>query len=122
MIVAQVGPAVAPPSTVQNPPGIVSDSSQVPLPATGEETMRDAARRHLIEIDSVPFRDGAPLTIGDVVLIRVKERGPAKHSAITSGPVMIIHAYDRHAVAECTLPDAWRRRIAYAFQFPGVVD
>lgn len=89
---------------------------------TGEETMRDAARRHLIEIDSVPFRDGAPLTIGDVVLIRVKERGPAKHSAITSGPVMIIHAYDRHAVAECTLPDAWRRRIAYAFQFPGVVD
>jgi NlpC/P60 family putative phage cell wall peptidase len=89
---------------------------------TGQETLRDAARRHLVEIDAAPFRDGAPLQEGDVILIRVKDRGPAKHAAIVSGADSIIHAYDRHAVAENVLPAAWRRRIAYAFQFPGVTD
>ena len=80
----------------------------------GEETLRDAARRHLIEIDK------AVVEAGDIVLIRIKERAPAKHAAVMSGPATIIHAYDRHAVAECSLPDAWRRRIAYAFRFPFV--
>lgn len=89
---------------------------------TGQETLRDAARRHLVEIDAAPFRDGEPLREGDVILIRVRDRGPAKHAAIASGPDTIIHAYDRHAVAENALPSAWRRRIAYAFQFPGVMD
>lgn len=83
---------------------------------TGQETLRDAARRHLVEIDAAPLRDG------DVILIRVRDRGPAKHAAIASGPDTIIHAYDRHAVAENALPAAWRRRIAYAFAFPGVTD
>jgi NlpC/P60 family putative phage cell wall peptidase len=89
---------------------------------TGPETLRDAARRHLVEIDAAPFRDGEPLRDGDVILIRVRDRGPAKHAAIASGPDTIIHAYDRHAVAENALPAAWRRRIAYAIQFPGVTD
>lgn len=89
---------------------------------TGQETLRDAARRHLVEIDAAPFRDGESLKEGDVILIRVRDRGPAKHAAIVSGPDTIIHAYDRHAVAENALPAAWRRRIAYAFEFPGVMD
>ncbi len=89
---------------------------------TGQETLRDAARRHLVEVDAAPFRDGEPLKEGDVILIHVRDRGPAKHAAIVSGPDSIIHAYDRHAVAENVLPAAWRRRIAYAFQFPGVTD
>ncbi len=89
---------------------------------TGQETLRDAARRHLVEIDAAPFRDGEPLREGDVILIRVRDRGPAKHAAIASGPDTIVHAYDRHAVAENSLPAAWRRRIAYAFQFPDLTD
>lgn len=89
---------------------------------TGQETLRDAARRHLVEIDAAPLRDGEPLRDGDVILIRVRDRGPAKHAAIASGPDTIVHAYDRHAVAENALPSAWRRRIAYAFQFPDVTD
>jgi NlpC/P60 family putative phage cell wall peptidase len=89
---------------------------------TGQETLRDAARRHLVEIDAAPFRDGEPLKEADVILIRVRDRGPAKHAAIASGPGTIVHAYDRHAVAENALPAAWRRRIAYAFRFPGVTD
>jgi NlpC/P60 family putative phage cell wall peptidase len=89
---------------------------------TGQETLRDAARRHLVEIDAAPFRDGEPLKDGDVILIRVRDRGPAKHAAIVSGSDLIVHAYDRHAVAENALPAAWRRRIAYAFEFPGMTD
>jgi NlpC/P60 family putative phage cell wall peptidase len=89
---------------------------------TGQETLRDAARRHLVEIDAAPLRDGEPLKVGDVILVRVRDRGPAKHAAIASGPDTIIHAYDRHAVAENALPAAWRRRIAYAFEFPSVMD
>ncbi|MDI3470378.1 MAG: Gene Transfer Agent NlpC/P60 family peptidase [Pseudolabrys sp.] len=89
---------------------------------TGQETLRDAAHRHLVEIDARPLRDGEPLREGDVILVRVRDRGPAKHAAIASGPDTIIHAYDRHAVAENALPAAWRRRIAYAFEFPGVMD
>lgn len=89
---------------------------------TGQETLRDAARRHLTEIDAGPLRDGAPLDLGDVILIRVRDRGPAKHAAITSGPDSIIHAYEGHAVAEDALPAAWRRRIAYAFRFPAIVE
>ena len=34
---------------------------------SGEETLRDAARRHLVEIDAAPLRDGAPLHAGDVI-------------------------------------------------------
>ncbi|RJF70979.1 peptidase P60 [Rhodopseudomonas palustris] len=79
---------------------------------SGEETLRDAARRHLIEIDV------AAAMPGDVILIRVRDRGPAKHAAILVEPGRIVHAYDRHAVQECALPDAWRRRTAYAFRFP----
>jgi NlpC/P60 family putative phage cell wall peptidase len=89
---------------------------------SGQETLRDAARRHLVEIDAAPFRNGAPLDAGDVILIRVRDRGIAKHAAIASGPDAIIHAYERHAVAEDALPAAWRRRIAYAFRFPGIAD
>lgn len=89
---------------------------------TGAETLRDAARRHLTEVDAAPLRDGAPLELGDVILVRVRDRGIAKHAAITSGPDSIIHAYERHAVAEDALPLAWRRRIAYAFRFPGIGD
>ena len=89
---------------------------------TGQETLRDAARRHLTEIDPASYRDGVPLDAGDVILIRMRDRGPAKHAAITSGPDSIIHAYERHAVAEDALPIAWRRRIAYAFRFPGIAD
>ena len=78
--------------------------------------MRDAARRHMTEIDVNAVR------AGDVVLIRVRDRGPAKHAAIVSGANRIVHAYDRHAVVESALPEAWRRRIAYAFAFPMVDD
>jgi NlpC/P60 family putative phage cell wall peptidase len=81
--------------------------------SAGEEPLRDAARRHLIEIAREEFGPG------DVLLFRFR-KGPAKHCAIAVSQTRMIHAYDRHAVHECALPAAWRRRLAYAFEFPGV--
>ncbi|HEB78630.1 MAG TPA: peptidase P60 [Methylothermaceae bacterium] len=79
---------------------------------TGVEAMRDAARRHLLEI---ALGDAQP---GDVVLFRMKANAPAKHAAILSDNGRIIHAYQGHAVAETAIPPGWDRRLAYAFAWP----
>lgn len=80
----------------------------------GAETLRDAARRHLVEI--APADAGT----GDVLLFRFRRAAPAKHCGILVSAERMIHAYDRHAVHECAIPEPWVRRIAYAFRFPGI--
>lgn len=85
------------------------------------ETMAKAARRHMSEI-----APGAALA-GDVVLFRMRARGPAKHAAILTAPLVgepsmarMIHAYSGHAVVETALGPWWRARLSHAFRFPGV--
>ncbi|MFE1599937.1 NlpC/P60 family protein [Methylobacterium sp. ID0610] len=83
----------------------------------GTETLRDAARRHLVEIP-IPHAQA-----GDVLLFRWRERLPAKHCAILTAPLAgerprMIHAYDGHAVLESFVPPSWARRVAHAFRFP----
>jgi NlpC/P60 family putative phage cell wall peptidase len=78
--------------------------------------LAEAARRHLIEIAP------AEAHVGDVILFRWKRDLPAKHAGILSAPHTFIHAYDGAAVTESPLSDWWRRRIAYAFAFPGAGD
>ena len=82
--------------------------------ALGEESLLEAAARHMVEI--------APgvAQIGDVLLFRMALGAPAKHAAIVSGSDLILHAYWGRAVCETRLVPWWRRRIAAAFQFPGV--
>ena len=80
----------------------------------GEETLLDAARRHMVEI--VPHT----ASFGDVLLFRMGLGAPVKHAAIVSGPDRIIHAYWGQSVTETRLVPWWRRRIAAAFRFPGV--
>lgn len=82
--------------------------------ATGEESLAAAARRHLVEIEPAAF---AP---GDVLLFRWRAGFPAKHAAIATAPELMVHAHDGAAVAEVAIAPWWRRRLAYAFQFPGV--
>jgi NlpC/P60 family putative phage cell wall peptidase len=82
--------------------------------ALGEETLLSAARRHCCEIAVGEAREG------DVLLFRMALGSPAKHAAIVSGLDRIIHAYWGRAVCETRLVPWWRRRIAAAFQFPGV--
>ena len=86
--------------------------------AAGTETLRDAARRHLEEVE---LGEIAP---GDVLLFRMVRNGPAKHCAIVSEAGSrcrrMIHAYSGYSVREEVLGEAWRRRLAYAFRFPAV--
>jgi NlpC/P60 family putative phage cell wall peptidase len=84
--------------------------------ASGEEALAQAARAHLIEIDVAQFQ------AGDVLLFRFRDRYPAKHAAIVSAPALMVHAHDGAAVAEVAITPWWRRRLAYAFRFPGIAD
>jgi len=94
----------------ETPPAYSADWAEV----TDNETLRDAARRHLTPI---PVDTAQP---GDVVLFRVKAGVPAKHAAILSAPRRIIHAYSGRAVCESHLSSWWLRRLIYVFQFPQV--
>lgn len=83
--------------------------------ATRRETLADTARRHLLPLDPP---QAAP---GDVVLFRFRPHLPAKHAAILSAGGMI-HAYDGVSVCETALTPWWRRRLAFAFRFPGIAE
>jgi NlpC/P60 family putative phage cell wall peptidase len=80
----------------------------------GGEALAEAARRHLYEIPCTDFREG------DVLLFRWRAGLPAKHAGIAAPDGGLIHAQEGAAVTEIALSPWWRRRIAYAFRFPGV--
>ena len=82
--------------------------------ANRNETLADAARRHLLEI---PLD---AIEAGDVLLFRWRAHLPAKHCAILVSEQRMIHAHDGAAVAEIYFASWWRRRLAYAFRFPGL--
>ena len=90
---------------------------------TGRETMRDICNKFMVPIDASLFRTGRQLfNDGDVLLMRLMYGGPAKHAVITIAPRTVIHSYTPHPVMETEFPDDWRRKIAYAYQFPGVIE
>lgn len=80
------------------------------------EPLAEAGLRHLVPVDVARF---AP---GDVLLFRWRAGLVAKHAAIVASHETMIHAHDGAAVAEVALAPWWRRRIAYAFGFPNVLD
>src|SRR3954452_13379626 len=82
--------------------------------ASGVESLAEAARRHLVELDDP--RSFAP---GDVLLFRYSNHYPAKHAAIVTAPDLMVHAHDGACVAEVAIAPWWRRRLAFAFAFPG---
>ena len=87
--------------------------------ATGRESLLDAARRHLVEIDP------ADAHMGDILIFRYRMRLVAKHAGIVSmlaDAPTLIHAIEGAPVSEVPLSNWWRRRIAGAFSFPGVID
>ena len=80
------------------------------------ETLALAAGRHMTEIGCDRFQPG------DVLLFRWRTGLAAKHAAIVTAPDRMVHAHDGAAVAEVALVPWWRRRLAFAFRFPGVID
>jgi len=84
--------------------------------AASGEPLADAAARHLLATDRDAFQEG------DVLLFRWRANLPAKHAAIVTAPALMVHAHDGATVAEVALARWWRRRLAYAFRFPGIGD
>jgi NlpC/P60 family putative phage cell wall peptidase len=82
--------------------------------ARGNEALADAAGRHLKRLD-----DPQTFTPGDVLLFRYRDRYPAKHAAIATARDTMVHEHDGAAVAEVDIAPWWRRRLAFAFRFPG---
>jgi NlpC/P60 family putative phage cell wall peptidase len=80
------------------------------------EVLAEGARRSMIEIEAAEAGPGA------LVLFRMMPRAIAKHVGIVAPEWRFIHAYERLGVVEETLTMAWRRRIAFAFQFPRTND
>jgi NlpC/P60 family putative phage cell wall peptidase len=83
--------------------------------AASGEPLAEAALRHLVAIDRGAF--GA----GDILLFRWRAGAAAKHAAIVTAPDRMVHAHDGAAVAEVAIAPWWRRRLACAFRFPGVI-
>jgi NlpC/P60 family putative phage cell wall peptidase len=81
--------------------------------AAASEPLAEAGLRHLAPVDADAFLPG------DILLFRWRAGMVAKHAAIVASPDTMIHAHDGAAVAEVALAPWWRRRIAYAFAFPG---
>jgi NlpC/P60 family putative phage cell wall peptidase len=84
--------------------------------ASKRDALAQAGRRHFVEIVPAQF---AP---GDVLLFRWRATLPAKHAAIVTAPDRMVHAHDGAAVTEVAIAPWWRRRLAFAFRFPGVID
>jgi len=84
--------------------------------AAREERLAQAALRHLTPVDIGAFEPG------DVLLFRWRAGFAAKHAAIATAPDRMVHAHEGAAVAEIAIAPWWRRRLAFAFQFPHVTD
>ena len=84
--------------------------------ATARESLADAAARHLVAISTADFASG------DVLLFRWRAHLPAKHAAIATTRTTMTPSHDGAAVAEVVISPWWRRHLAYAFKFPGVID
>ena len=83
--------------------------------ATGVEALALAGDRHFTPVVVASFK------AGDVLLFRWRDNVPAKHLAIAVASDRMIHAHDGACVAEVAIGPWWRRRLAFAYAFPGVV-
>lgn len=55
---------------------------------------------------------------GTVVIFRMRRGAIAKHVGILTGEGTFVHAFETVGAVEEALTETWRRRIAFAFNFP----
>ena len=67
-------------------------------------------------LQPIPLAAAAP---GSVVLFRMMPSAIAKHVGILTGEATFIHAFQGIGVIEDEMTRGWRRRLAFAFDFPG---
>lgn len=81
-----------------------------------EERLYNEAKRHMVEIRKDEARPG------DVLVFGFYDH-PASHVGILTSPDTFIHSYqDIGQVIETRLDDAWKKRLRFAFSYPGVLD
>lgn len=59
-----------------------------------------------------------PPSPGEVIVLRMKAGGPAKHAGIIGEAGTLVHAYGKHGVIESPLSRPWERRIAARLSWP----
>ncbi len=79
---------------------------------TGQELMREGFSKYLIEINPVEAEPG------DVLIFKLRKKGPAKHAAIKTGENTMIHSYSGHNVVETAIFKSRNCHPVYAFKFP----
>lgn len=82
----------------------------------GGEALMEGLSRHLN-----PLVAGMAQA-GDVLVFRLRGGYPARHAAIQICADKMVHAWERGLVTEAHLSTPWRRRVAFAFSFPDVMD
>jgi NlpC/P60 family putative phage cell wall peptidase len=81
--------------------------------ASGEETLANALRHHLTEIEK------QTIDPGDVAVFRMSPQAPAKHCGIIGekdGALTLIHARQNKRVSEEPFSSMWQRKLACAFR------
>ena len=96
----------------ERPPAYSPDWAE----ASGRETLIEAAHRHLLSVAVDAHRPG------DVLVFRLRDGLPAKHTGIQVSATTMVHASEGRAAAEVVLVPWWRRRLAGVFQFPGLTN
>ncbi|MEI6573834.1 MAG: NlpC/P60 family protein [Alphaproteobacteria bacterium] len=101
---------------------VIGEEPEIPEPyragwidTPGEERLRDAARRHLIEILPSNFCSG------DILMFRWRDHLPAKHLGLATSDKTMVHAHEGASVAEVDLGH-WRKRLVYAFRLPRPIN
>jgi NlpC/P60 family putative phage cell wall peptidase len=101
---------------------VVGEEPETPGPytsdwaeASGVERLALAGERHFTPVALDAFQTG------DVLLFRWRDHVPAKHLAIATSSNTMVHAHDGARVCEVAISPWWRRKLAFAFSFPGVV-
>jgi NlpC/P60 family putative phage cell wall peptidase len=84
--------------------------------AFGLETLLDAANRHFTPASVESYGPG------DILAFRFREHLPAKHLGVATSATHMIHAHGGVRVTEVAIGSHWRKRLAAAFSFPGVID
>lgn len=92
----------------EHPPGYSRDWGE----AAGEETLLQAAARHLV---ATRLEQRQP---GDVLIFRMRSGAIAKHAAVLATPTTIVHAMEDRLAAEIPFTGWWRRRLAAVYAFP----
>ena len=97
------------------PPDPIVPYSRDWADVSGQETLLNAAKEHLIASSK------ASKQVGDVLIFRFRNWMVAKHVGILVSPTTMVHAIEGSAVCEVHLGAWWQRHIAGVFSFPASI-